>query len=89
MDDPVDIVELPFVLDEVVAKARCLKKLIAAPETNGASGVERAVGRIKFDPIGVQFGVPEPNRNVAFGNRGLRLGIGVLAVSSNVQARWC
>tara|TARA_B100000401_G_scaffold33079_1_gene19794 strand:- start:147 stop:416 length:270 start_codon:yes stop_codon:yes gene_type:complete len=50
-----------------------LEKLIAAPETNGASGVERAVGRIKFDPIGVQFGVPEPNRNVAFGNRGLRI----------------
>ena len=89
VDDPVDIVELTFVLDEVVAKARRLEKLIATSETDGASGVERAVYRIKFDPIGVQFSVAEPNRNVAFGNRGLRLGKGVLAVSSNVQTPRC
>ena len=87
VDDPVNVVELTFVLDEVVAEARGLKKLFATPEADGAAGVERAVGRIKFDPISVQFSLPELNRNVAFGNRCLGFGVGVLAVSSNVQAR--
>ena len=63
--------------------------MTATPEADSTACEERAVGRIKFDPIGVQFGVPEPNRNVAFGDVGFRLGIGVLAVSSNIQARRC
>ena len=76
-------------MNEVVAEARRLEELLAAPETDGAAGVERAIGRIKFDPIGMQFSVPELNRDVAFGNRGLGLGIGVLPVGKNLQARRC
>ena len=74
-------------MDEVVAEARGLKKLFATPEAHGAAGVERAIRRIKFNAISVQFSLPELNRNVAFGNRDFGFGVRVLAVSSNVQAR--
>ena len=68
-----------------------MKILTAAPEADSTACVERAVSRIKFDPIGVQFGIPESNRNIALGDVGFRLGIGVLAVSANFEAcrRWC
>ena len=61
VDDPVDIIEQSFLLNEVVAEAGRLKILTSAPEADSAACVERAVGRIKFNPIGVQLGVPELN----------------------------
>ena len=72
-------------MDEVVAEARRLKKLLATSETDGAAGVKRAVNSIKFDAIGAKFSVPELNQNVAFSDRRLGLGVGVLAVSPDIE----
>ena len=61
VDDPVDILELTFVLDEVVAEARRLKILIATFKTHSTAGEERAVDRIKFDAISMEFSVTKLN----------------------------
>ena len=87
VDDPVDIVELTFVLDEVVAEARRLKILFAPLEAHGATGVQRAKACIEFDAIGAEFSIAKLNPDIAFGNRGLGLAICALAVRLNVEAR--
>ena len=86
VDDPVDIVELTFVLDEVVAEARCLEILITPLEAHSAAGVERAKTCIEFDAIGAEFSIPELNTDVAFGDRGLGFAICALAIRLNVEA---
>ena len=89
VDDPVNIVELTFVLDEVVAEARCLEILLAPLEAHGAAGVERAETGIKFNAIGTEFSVPKLNADVSFGNRGFGFAVCALAVSPNVEVRLC
>ena len=74
-------------MNEVVAEAGRLKKLLATSETDGAAGIKRAISRIKFDPIGTKFSVPELNQNVSFSDRRLGFGVGVLAVSPDIEAR--
>ena len=54
-------------MEQVVAEARRLKILTATLETNGATGIKRAVGSVEFDAISAKFSVSEPNRDVAFG----------------------
>ena len=76
-------------MDEVVAKARRLKILVAAPETDGSSGIERTKARIEFNPIGAQFGVSELDADVAFSDRDVRPAIAVLTVSLNLEVRRC
>ena len=88
VDDPIDIVELTFVLDEVVAEARRLEILLAPLEAHSSAGVKRAEACIEFDAIGTEFSVSKLNRNVALGDRGLGLGVGVLAVSLNLETCW-
>ena len=89
VDDPVDIVELTFILDEVVAEACRLEILLAPLEAHSAAGVERAETCVEFDAIGAEFGVPELNADIAFGDRGLGLAIRALAVGLDLEARRC
>ena len=63
--------------------------LVASLETNGAAGIERPEASIEFDAVGAKLSVPELNAHVAFGDRGVRLSIAVLAVCLNLEVRRC
>ena len=85
VEDPVDILQLPFRLDQVEAQAAGLEVLTAPLEAHAAAGIDAAAAGVKFEPVGQQAAAVQQGLDLARGDEAVEQQVEALLIGLQIQ----